>query len=117
MPHLILDLPMRENDAGAETIREYVLLLARAVWHEGEGFSGKRPFGNSGWKNDVYAAMAAGGLIVGVPCDDTYDVPAVERKKADQLISAAIDEMLDSSLPLLQSNTGTADNGHRGQTA
>ena len=39
---------MGVNDADAENIGEYLKALLSAVWHEGESFSGKRPFGNSG---------------------------------------------------------------------
>ena len=44
----ILDLAMRENDADAKTIRGYLGKILEKVWAEGESFSGKRPFGNSG---------------------------------------------------------------------
>ena len=50
----ILDIEMQPNDAGAKTIGEYLIALARNVWIEGEGFSGKRPFGNSGWQWEVF---------------------------------------------------------------
>jgi hypothetical protein len=59
----ILSIPMKENDAGASTIGEYLLRLLVKVWDEDEGFSGKRPFGNSGWTHDLYAALAEAGII------------------------------------------------------
>jgi hypothetical protein len=49
----ILNLKLGPNDAGATTIREYLVLILANVWFEGEGFSGKRPFGNSGWQYDL----------------------------------------------------------------
>ena len=42
----VLNLPMQDNDAGAATIRDYLVALVREVWRERDGFSGKRPFGN-----------------------------------------------------------------------
>jgi hypothetical protein len=59
----ILNVPMRDNDAGAKTIGEYLLRLLVKVWDEDEGFSGKRPFGNSGWTHDLYSALAEAGII------------------------------------------------------
>lgn len=54
------------SDAGADlTVREYLRMLLMAVWNEGEGFSGKRPFGNSGWENDIYAPLVKAGFIDG----------------------------------------------------
>lgn len=52
-PQQVLDLPMDDNDAGAKTIREYLVSLVEMLWVEGEGFSGKRPFGNSGWEAEL----------------------------------------------------------------
>lgn len=49
----ILDIELEENDAEAKTIREYLKALAYAVIYEVEGFSGKRPFGNSDWIWDL----------------------------------------------------------------
>lgn len=62
-PQEILNLPMRENDAKAKTIRDYLLSLLYTVWDKGEGFSGKRPFGNSGWEWELHWALSDAGLI------------------------------------------------------
>lgn len=61
----IARLPMRDNEAGAETIGEYLLALAQTCWREGEGFNGKRPFGDSCWEGDLYRPLAEAGLING----------------------------------------------------
>lgn len=54
------------SDAGDDlTIREYLRMLLMAVWDEGEEFSGKRPFGNSDWENDIYAPLVKSGFIAG----------------------------------------------------
>jgi hypothetical protein len=62
-PEQILALPLEENDSGADTVRGYLVALLAAVWAEGEGFSGKRPFGNSSWHWDLYAALGKAGFI------------------------------------------------------
>lgn len=53
----ILDAKMGENDADASTIRDYLKSLLTLVWSDGEGFDGKRPFGNSGWEGEIYATL------------------------------------------------------------
>ncbi len=47
------------------TIREYLELLLLTLWDDQEGFSGKRPFGNSGWEYDLYQPLVKGGFIDG----------------------------------------------------
>jgi hypothetical protein len=49
----VLNLPLPDNDAGAATIREYLIRLLGELWREGECFSGERPFGNSDWESDL----------------------------------------------------------------
>lgn len=53
-----------DSDAGDElTMLEYFEQLLQTLWDEGEGFSGKRPFGNSGWQGEVIQALAAAELV------------------------------------------------------
>jgi hypothetical protein len=84
----VLDLPMQDNDAGAKTVKDYLQRLLRGVWIEEEGFDGKRPFGNSGWQQEVYSTLVKAGFIKadneGYPYD--FDV-------AEELVLLAIDAM------------------------
>ena len=85
----VLACPMRPNDACADTVREYLILLLQRLWEEEEGFSGKRPFGNSGWKFEIYAALVDEGIVRGKFCSDgTLDY--VDTKTANVLIFDAI---------------------------
>jgi hypothetical protein len=59
----ILDLKMNDNDADADTVRDYLKALVREVWVEEEGFSGKRPFGNSGWRWELLDTLTEHGVI------------------------------------------------------
>jgi hypothetical protein len=68
----IFDVPMGDNDAGANTIGDYLKLLLFELWRNGEGFSGKRPFGNSGWEYEVYTALVVAGMIDGKLDEDGY---------------------------------------------
>lgn len=91
----ILDLPMGENDAGAETIRDYLKELLIRLWHEVEGFSGKRPFGNSGWEYELYNALAKNGVIKSVIDEWGYIdyISDGEKERADELIFMAIESL------------------------
>lgn len=59
----VLEIQMPENDAKAATVKDYLKELLNELWREGEGFSGKRPFGNSGWEYDLYAALLRANVI------------------------------------------------------
>ena len=61
-PQQVLDLPMDDNDSGADTVRGYLVALLATLWQEGDGFSGKSPFGNSDWTWDVYGALVTAGF-------------------------------------------------------
>lgn len=89
---VVLDLPMQENDAGAATIREYLCELLSELWEKGEGFSGKRPFGNSGWDYELHVPLVKAGLIDGSVDEDGY-LENSDRKAAHQIISSAIESL------------------------
>lgn len=67
-----IKIPMQENDAGAKTVGEYFKILLMTLWEEEDGFSGKRPFGNSGWKYEVYTALVSAGVVSGTLDEDGY---------------------------------------------
>lgn len=92
-PENVLSCPMEENDAGATTVREYFLELLSVLWEEEQGFSAKRPFGNSGWQYDVYLALAKAGLVDGIVLDSWGYIESFTRADqiaADDLIQKAI---------------------------
>jgi len=90
----ILKLKIESSDFDKDlTIAGYFKLLLTELWKEGECFSGKRPFGNSGWEYDVYRPLIKAGVISGEL--DEYDcVEDCDRKEADgkvlELIEAAL---------------------------
>lgn len=89
----ILELPLiNHEDSDAKTIREYFRNLLLTLWHEGEGFSGKRPFGNSGWEHELYLPLVAAGLVDGAIDEDGYldDISGAEIKKLNIIIEALI---------------------------
>lgn len=97
----ILDIKMRANDAEAETLREYLKMLLWTLWNEGEGFLGKRPFGNSSWSFDLYNALADAGLVqpeytnygTEEEPEYEYEFSAADFEQANALIFNAIEEV------------------------
>jgi len=92
----ILALPMGVNDARARTVAQYLNALLINLWTEGEGFSGKRPFGNSGWKVELYYALVKGGAVKGVFDEEWDDLFDIDTKAADEIIEKAINSLFDS---------------------
>ena len=89
----ILALPLEEpNEANAKTIREYLKALLREVWTEQEGFSGKRPFGNSGWDHDLIKPLIKFEVIEGKMDEDGY-IYDYDRDKANHAILNAIEAL------------------------
>jgi hypothetical protein len=80
---------MQRNDAGATTVGEYLVRLLEELWTTGEGFSGKRPFGNSNWEWEVYEALVKARFVEGTLDEDGY-LEDADSKKADALILEAI---------------------------
>ena len=83
----ILGLPMRQNDAGAATVREYLVALLRVAMDI------KSPWGNSGWVYDLYEALARAGFLPAEFDSDGLvdDWGVVDKTLGDRLIDAAID--------------------------
>jgi len=61
-----LDLKFHCGDLDRDlTIRDYLKELLETLFRETEGFSGKRPFGNSGWDYDLAKPLIEVGCIAG----------------------------------------------------
>lgn len=89
----VLSCPMDKNNADATTVREYFIELLSTLWQEDEGFSSKRPFGDSDWQYDVYLALHRAGLIDGLVLDSDGYVEHFSR--ADQL---AADDLIQKAI-------------------
>lgn len=92
----ILNLLMdpETNDAGASSVREYLCKLLLELWDKEECFSGKRPFGNSGWQLDVYVPLAEAGLIDGEVDEETGEVYEMDEEEGRAVIARAIRALL-----------------------
>jgi hypothetical protein len=85
-----------EDLDGNVSIREYLHALLTKLWGEGEGFSGKRPFGNSGWEYDLYRALILAGAVQGELEAETGYINRISREeqdKANTIIFGLIGEM------------------------
>lgn len=94
----ILEIKLKQNDASAETIGDYLKTLLIKLWSDEEEFSGKRPFGNSGWQWTIYESLIENNIINGELDEDGFisTLSVDERKKADSLILEAIKNMKGS---------------------
>lgn len=80
-----------DSDAGNNlTIKGYLKELLSTIWAEGESFSGKRPFGNSGWKYDLYAPLVKSGLVKGELDEDGY-VQEIDTDAAYDMVNEIIE--------------------------
>lgn len=62
----ILNMAFKSTDLQKElTIRQFLKELLTTLFQEGECFSGKRPFGKSGWTYDMEKALINSGVIHG----------------------------------------------------
>jgi hypothetical protein len=67
----LLDTSLEERDLKKTmTVRQYLLKLLSTLWLEDECFNGKRPFGNSGWQDQINQIIEDKGLYK--PCGDYW---------------------------------------------
>ena len=63
---MALNAPMTHcDDFDDIKVVDYLRELLDTLWVDGEGFSGKRPFGNSGWSFDLIYSLIECGYIPG----------------------------------------------------
>lgn len=92
----ILNTEFQSYDIGSVTVRQYLKCLLETLWNEGEGFSGKRPFGNSGWNYDLYKGLVKSGYINGGFDDNGYlEINNTAISKADELVFELIDYIFE----------------------
>lgn len=87
-----LDAAMDKNDSGQSTVRGYLIELLHTLLAEEEGFSGKRPFGNSGWMSDLEQALVKSGHVNGRLDEDGF-VEYVDTKRFSKMMAQCIKEL------------------------
>lgn len=76
------------------TISEYLKTLLKTLWEEEEGFSGKRPFGNSGWKSDIFECLVKNSVIDGRLDSEGY-IDRIDYDTGDKIIYLLLDYLFD----------------------
>lgn len=85
-----MDIEVPDSCGGEpRTLRHYLRDLLLTLWDEGECFSGKRPFGDSGWEYDVYAALVKAGLAEGSE-DQWGEIANLDEAAAHDLVRDVI---------------------------
>jgi hypothetical protein len=93
---MIKKVELRGTDIGDVTLNEFLRRLLLGVFIDGECFSGKRPFGNSGWEYSIYEALIRDGLIEGKLDSDGY-VEKMNREKGEEFVKAYIDQIFNQN--------------------
>ncbi len=88
----LLDMEF-QSELGKITLRKYFLRCMKEFWNDGEGFSGKRPFGNSGWQWDIYRGMIVNKWIEGTLDENGYikEMSDENKKEAHRMIYNALE--------------------------
>lgn len=98
-PEKALDLSFYCGDLDSTlTIREYFKALLTALWEKEESFSGKYPFGNSGWQYALQLPLVRAGAIKGEILrddedDDYEEVDEVDHDEYEQFVLDMIDAL------------------------
>lgn len=86
----ILELPVMRWDLGDTlSMKQYFERLFIKLWEEPDSFSGHRPWGNSGWKWDIFVTLIKHKVIEG-ELDEDGCVKEVNEKAASKFIADEI---------------------------
>ena len=81
----ILDLKITSGDCDGQTIKEALFDLLETLITEEESFSGKRPFGNSGWMYDFYITLIKEDKKLGSLDEDGF-IKECDNKTCKEII-------------------------------
>lgn len=81
------------------TIRSYLKSLLVTLWDDPESFSGKRPFGNSGWQYDLYLPLIKANVVSGRVSSDEEDecVEECDSWECDKVILNCINHIFSAN--------------------
>lgn len=90
-PKAALDMVFTANDRDQKmTYRAYFNDLLTQVFSESESFSGKRPFGNSGWDFSLICGLVEIGAVAG-----DYDDGPDDEDEANKFVFKMIDALCE----------------------
>ena len=87
---LALNVKSDDHDDPNLTIKGYLESLLITLWQKGEGFSGKRPFGNSGWEYALYEPLVKAGAVRGSFDTEYGYLDEVDIKAAESVVFGLI---------------------------
>lgn len=94
LPKEVLDLEV-SVDGFEGTIGRFFIELICKVWNEQDCFSGKRPFGNSGWDYPILKAIVKAGFVDGATVDDEGDIIGLDGEYFDDAeLSGDVTELI-----------------------
>jgi len=88
----VLAAPMNKKATGASSVGDFLHQCLLELWSQQEGFSGKRPLGDSGWNCDIAHALVKDGILTG-KLDEDGDLLDYNRKDLDRLMRNAINHL------------------------
>ena len=94
----VLDTNFDSFDLGPTSIRRYLRSLMLALWEEQEGFSGKRPFGNSSWNLDLARGLIKAKAVKGKLDSEGY-VEDVNDKQLYRVVVELINYLYNKKEP------------------
>lgn len=84
-----------DSDAGENiTVRQYLENLLLTLWNEKEGFSSKRPFGNSGWDYEIFEVLLKNNLIEG-SIDEYGSIEKLDENSANEFVCRLISKIFE----------------------
>lgn len=93
----MLEIEVEDSEGDKCTIREYLQQLLLHLWDDPESFSGKKPFGDSGWEFDLYHALVKAKVVKGELDEDDNVEDIDDPKAAHKIIRELIEEMCSKS--------------------
>jgi hypothetical protein len=91
----VYNLKFESNDLDTEvSIGEWLKTLLKTVLYEQEGFSGKRPFGNSSWMLDVEYALVKAGFVQGTIDPVDGDLTDIDSDGVMKILNAVVDAFI-----------------------
>lgn len=91
---IILNARIKEEDSGAESLKDFFKKMLQAVFDEDEGFSGKRPFGNSGWQYGLAIELVRAGVLDGTFTEeDGFPEAKFDWAEYNRVIKLAIESL------------------------
>lgn len=89
----LLDVVFHSDDLDEDvTPRIYLKRLLTTLFEEVDGFSGKRPFGNSGWWADLAPPWIKAGFLKGSLDEDGY-IQDFDDDTYDQYVARCIEAL------------------------